>query len=369
MMSTFQLGLLAMGLAVIVGVWAYNSWLTRRNAPRRSAPPAGTGHSGDNPADWAALPAADGANPGERLEPVLADPLDPVVSNPAASVATAAPAQPDRRWLMDPLIDCMVPLSLEHVVSGEAVLAATPRSRRVGTKPFAAEGLDAATGEWEAPRPGQRYTALQAGVQLANRAGPLNEIEFSEFVRTVQAFADTLGAGLDLPDMMDEVARARELDQFASAHDAQLTFNVRAMRASWSPGYLAQHAANQGFVAGALPGRMVLPGGEPGQAPVLVLRFETQAALADDPEQAALRTFDLTLDVAHVPRSEQPFVRLRTCALALAEAMDGRVTDGAGNALGQDTMDAIGADLEGLYDALEARDLAAGSHLARRLFS
>ena len=362
MISTLQWGLLAMGLVVIGGVWAYNTWLARRNAPRRSSPP--TPSDTDDPLAGRAPLGGDPLEPGERLEPVLGDSVDASLAHPSV-----VPPPTDRRWLMDPLIDCMVPLSLEHVVSGEAVLAALPRSRRVGTKPFAAEGLNATTQEWESPRVGQRYTALQAGVQLANRAGALNEIEFSEFVRTAQGFADAMGAGLDLPDMMDEVARARELDQFASAHDAQLTFNLRAMRASWSPGYLAQHAANQGFVAGALPGRMVLPGAETGQAPVLVLRFETQAALADDPEQTALRTFDLTLDVAHVPRSEQPFVRLRTCAQALAQAMDGRVTDGGGQVLDADTMDAIGADLEGLYDALDARDLSAGSHLARRLFS
>jgi len=32
-------------------------------------------------------------------------------------------------------------------------------------------------------------------------------------------------------------------------------------------------------------------------------------------------------------------------------------------------MDQIGADLESLYDALDARDLSAGSAQARRLFS
>jgi hypothetical protein len=32
-------------------------------------------------------------------------------------------------------------------------------------------------------------------------------------------------------------------------------------------------------------------------------------------------------------------------------------------------MDRIGADLESLYDALDSRDLAAGSAQARRLFS
>jgi hypothetical protein len=32
-------------------------------------------------------------------------------------------------------------------------------------------------------------------------------------------------------------------------------------------------------------------------------------------------------------------------------------------------MDGIGADLESLYDALDSRDLSAGSPQARRLFS
>jgi hypothetical protein len=35
----------------------------------------------------------------------------------------------------------------------------------------------------------------------------------------------------------------------------------------------------------------------------------------------------------------------------------------------RDAMDAIGSDLEHLYDTLESRDLAAGSAQARRLFS
>ena len=280
----------------------------------------------------------------------------------AAGVA-AKPAQ------LDPLVDAVAALSLEHQVSGDAVLAALPGTRRVGSKPFMVEGLNAASQEWEQPRVGQRYTALQAGVQLANRMGALNEIEFSEFVVKVQAFSDVLGAAPDFPEMMQEVARARELDQFASAHDAQLGFTVRARRASWSPGYLAQHAAQQGFVAGALPGRMVFPSSQPGGAPVLVLQFETQAALADDPEQTALREFNLTLDVPHVPRSETPFVRLRECATALAKAMEGVVTDDSGQPLHSDAMDRIGADLELLYDTLDARELAAGSALSRRLFS
>jgi hypothetical protein len=84
-------------------------------------------------------------------------------------------------------------------VSGEMVLAHLPPTRRAGTKPFFIEGLDTETGEWEPPAPGRRYGELQAGVQLASRSGALNEIEYSEFVQKVQAFADAVGAMPDFP--------------------------------------------------------------------------------------------------------------------------------------------------------------------------
>jgi hypothetical protein len=357
-MSTLQLSLIVIGVLVLAAVMAYNAWVTRQSTARKAAQREIT------------TPAH--ADNAERIEPVLdgsAAAEEGVPSEPGDGVPTLPSAQaPDRRPRMDPLIDVIAPLALESVVSGDAVLAALPRSRRVGTKPFAVEGLNSATEEWESPRAGQRYQALQAGVQLANRTGALNEIEFSEYVVKTQAFADTLAATPEFPDMLEEVARARELDQFATQHDAQLGFMLRARRAAWSPGYVTQSASRLGFVPGALPGRMVLPGEIDG-APILSLQFDTQAALAEDPEQSALREVSLSLDVPHVARNERPYQRMREAAAALAAAMDGVVTDDNGQPLAPELLDRIGADLEGLYDALDSHDLAAGSAQARRLFS
>jgi hypothetical protein len=303
----------------------------------------------------------------ERTEPVL-DGLSPMGGPHADGGPAGTSAGPTSQGLSD-LLDVVVPLATDTVVSGDAVLAALPGTRRVGSKPVFIEGLNVLTHAWETPVPGQRYSPLQAGIQLANRHGSLNEIEFSEFVVRLQSFADALQLEADFPEMMPEVARARELDQFAADHDAQLSFMVRASRAAWSPGYLVQHAAAQGFVAGSIPGRMVLPASRAGDAPVLILQFDTQAALAEDPDHAALREFTLSLDVPQVARAERPFVRMREAALQLARVMEGAVTDDAGHPIGPTTMDQIGADLEQLYDALEARGLAAGSVTARRLFS
>lgn len=353
-MSQLQLGLWAMGGAVLLAVLVYNVWNTQKNQPRRSS------GKGDAVSPGSADRGTDGGEP-VRTEPVF--------GFVPADDALHFGGPLTKEGQLDPLIDAMAQLSVESVVSGDAVLAALPSTRLVGSKLFTVEALNAHTQVWEAPLAGQRYSALQAGVQLANRSGPLNEIEFSEFVMKVQAFADALQANPDFPDMMHEVARARELDQFASAHDAQLGFTIQARRASWSPGYLGQHAAQQGFVPGVLPGRWILPSSEVGGAPVLVLQFETQMALAEDPDQTALRAFQLSLDVPHVPRAEQPYQRMCQIAQALAQGMEGQITDGSDRPLTPEFMEGLVAQLDSLYDALAARELEAGSPLARRLFS
>ncbi|TNY10748.1 hypothetical protein, partial [Escherichia coli] len=139
-------------------------------------------------------------------------------------------------------------ITIEHPVAGELALQHQPGSRRAGTKPLQIEGLHAETGEWELPAPGQRYSEFQAGLKMANRSGALNEIEYSEFVQKIQAFADGIGGFVQFPDMLDVVARARELDQFAASHDAQLALLLRARGAAWTPGFVQQAAARHGFV-------------------------------------------------------------------------------------------------------------------------
>lgn len=353
-MSNLQLSLAAAGGVVVILVVVYNMWTAYKNRPRKPEAPAPENVSSGDPL--------------ERREPALDSAFDPLPQE-GTGLHGGHGLAAERKPGLDALIDALAPMALEGVASGDAALAAMPTTRRVGSKPFAIEGCNETTQHWELPVPGQRYTAFQAGVQLANRTGALNEIEFSEFVMKTQAFADALNAAPEFPDMLHEVARARELDQFAGAHDAQLSFSLLARHAAWSPGYVQQSAAREGFVPGVIPGRLVLPVSTPGLPPLLILTYDPQAALAEDPEQSALRQISLHLDVPQVQRSEVPFQRLRAVAASLAEALDGVITDQNGQLIREEAMDAIGADLERLYDALDTRDLAAGSPQARRLFS
>lgn len=345
---TVSLSILA--AAVLAGLAVQGWWRVRRDAAaRRLAQP-----------ESAAARIEPSLGAQELGEP--ADAGDTLPDDPVAALHSR------RLPRLDALIDALATVSLDAPVSGEMALAHMPGSHRAGTKPMFIEGRDMLSGEWETPSAGGRYTEFQAGVQLANRVGALNEIEFSEFVQKVQAFAEGVSGTVDLPDMLDVVARARELDTFASPLDAQLSLVLKANSVAWSLGYVQQCAGRQGFVPGSLPGRLVLPGASDGDPPVLVLGFDPQTALEDDP-QTALRELRLSLDLAQSPESIEPFPLWHRAATALCEEMDATAVDDNGMPVTLHAFDAIGREVGALYRQLEMRGLPAGSPVARRLFS
>ncbi|MCY7316246.1 MAG: cell division protein FtsZ, partial [Rubrivivax sp.] len=231
------------------------------------------------------------------------------------------------------------------------------------------EGLDTETGQWEQVSPGRRYGELQAGVLMANRSGALNEIEYSEFVQKTEAFAEATGASADIPDMLEVVTRARELDALAAPLDAPLSVTLRTNGVAWSVGFVQQVATRLGLGAGAVPGRWVMPSSEEGAPPMLVLAVDSQAALADDLQGAVVREAVLTLDVPQTPAALEPFPAWHLLARQLAEDLDATATDDQAQPVSAKAFDAIGRELDELYRRLEQLDLAAGSAAARRVFS
>ena len=347
-MSTLTIALASLGGVVLAGIVAHGAWQARKAGPKR---------------------AAMQATNSEPREPVMDAVGD---TDKGADLPEPLPERrPNRRIVprLDALIDSIATLTLEAPIGGSFALTHLPTTRRAGGKPFLIEGLNSESGEWEPPSASQRYGEFQAGVQLANRTGALNEIEYSEFVQKVQVFADGIGAIADFPDMLEAVASARELDSFAGEHDAQLAVHLQARGAAWSVGYIQQHAGRHGFVPGVVPGRLVLPSTEEGAPPVLTLTFDSQAALADDPNLSAVRDVTLSFDVPQTEPTVQPFVAWQASAQALSLGMDASIVDDNARPLSSEGFAAIGNELGQLYAALEGRDLAAGSAAARRLFS
>ncbi len=350
-MNTLTVALASLGGVVLAGVIAHGAWQARRAGPKRASesskePSAAASDTRDEP-------GFDDADAEHRSGE----------ATPARRLSKRVPLQ------LDALIDAFATFTIDAPVAGDAIAPHLAAKRFVGSKLVLVEGRNAETARWEAPAAGQRYAELQAGVQLASRTGALNEIEYSEFVQRIQALAEAIGAAVDFPDMLEVMARARELDAFASQHDAQLAVHLHARGAAWSVGYIQQHARRHGFVAGVVPGRLVYPASEEGAPPVLTLTFDSQAALADEPNRAAVRDITLAFDVPQTDSSAEPFRAWQAAAQALAVGMDAAIVDDNERPLSSEGFTTIGAELGQLYALLEARDLAAGSAAARRLFS
>lgn len=352
-MSNLTLALSVLAGVVLAGLAAHGVWTARRAAERRTV-------------TLVARP--------EPVEPTLGEPgpnTPPAADEPALDSTLPSERMRSRRVpvRIDALIDGVISLGLDAPLSGAFIVQHLPTTRRAGSKPFLIEGLNAHSGEWEAPVAGQTYTELQAGVQLTNRSGAINEIEYSEFVQTLQGLADAIGAMADCPDMLDVVARARELDAFAGQHDAQLAVHLHARGAVWSVAYVQQHAARHGFVPGTVPGRLVLPGDEDGAPPVVTLSFDSQAALDEDPQRRVVHDVTLSFDVPQTDPRHAPYVAWQASAQALSLGMDAAIVDDQGRPISEAGFAAIGEELEQLYASLRSHDLAAGSPAARRLFS
>jgi hypothetical protein len=355
------------GLAVLALLALQLWWGTRRRQRREQQDSVMLSERNDPPMDSSAAPPATSAG-------AASDALDtvPLTSDLPDAVPVALRAPVRRVPRLDALIDAIVTLALEAPITGDLALSHLPPSRRAGSKPFYIEGLDAETGTWEPLAAGRRYSELQAGVQLASRSGPLNEIEYSEFMQKVQAYAEAVGAivdGSSAPDMLEVVGRARELDAMTGPLDAQLTVTLRTNSVAWSVSFVQQVAARLGFVPGVIPGRLVLPSGEEGAPPMLVLAMDAQAALAEAPQSSAIRECTLSLDVPQTPADKEAFPACRLAARQLADDLDATLGDDQGQTISLQAFTEIGQALDGLYERLVALDLPAGSPAARRLFS
>ncbi|MGN6668321.1 MAG: cell division protein ZipA C-terminal FtsZ-binding domain-containing protein [Trinickia sp.] len=414
-MDELTLGLIGAGAVVVGGVVVYNAWQgakVRRRMPRPMPADSEPGHTRhDHEEDRPFIEPARGAVRREpamseaphdqqaaRIEPSFggAAPLDipadiqaemttpngftpapetnesdaasepgpsdePMVTPAATTISAAPPHIVDRR------IDCVVPIRLPGPIAGEKLSPLAQRLRRAGSKPVYIEGKPEGGGAWELLQHAERYEELRAAVQLANRSGALNELEFSEFVSGVQQFADAIDGAPEFPDMLETVSMARELDGFAAQCDAQLTINVLSDGAPWSANYVQAVASQDGLLLSRDGTRFVSLDAK--QSPVFMLQFGDTNFLRDDLTYKGGQMITLILDVPVADEDILPFRLMCDYAKSLAERIGGRVVDEQRRPLPEPALLAIEKQLMTLYARLEEAGIPAGSPATRRLFS
>lgn len=369
-MTDFQMSLIAAGGVFVVGVISYNKW--QEYKARKSVERAFSSNHDDVLMRSDAAPAArqepvfdiDGAPTadGVALEPSLAAGGGEASADTLAELPGAAPDTPPSELaesLVDPLIDCMIPLALEGAARGDKILPVLQTLRRVGNKPIHFIGF-AVSGEWEPIVHGGVYTKLQAGVQMATRTTALNELEYSELVTRLRAVADDIGAEPEVPDMIEVMSEARTLHRFVAGHDAQLGVNLMSNGAPWAISTLIGALENQGFDVRP-DGRFAMPDGEGG----VLFTLSTNVTLGAD----TTSRLTLLLDVPCVAPARDGFGAMVACAKVLVQKLDATVVDDSNQPLSDQALAEISGQVQEFYQEMDAAEIPAGSTRALRLFS
>lgn len=314
-MTELQLGLLAIGAVVVAGVFAYNR-LQEKRAQREAQRSFASGH------DDVLL---GGGGTGETRAPAVAHRAEPQRQRP----------QPDER------IDYVMEIALKAPVPAAAVEEHWQPIRRRHS-PRAVLSADPSTPAWK------------AGLQLVSRAGAVGEAELIEFRAAVETMAAALGGIVAAPEMKAALEQARELDQLCGETDIQVVLHVVAPQGSALSAEAVAEAAQAGGLAAEGEGRFVL------RTPEGRVLYEVASG------DGAL---SLALELPHAPDTVRSFESMARLAHHLAAACGGSLVDDNGNALGEQAVAAIAAQLDQVRGVLEARGIAPGSPAAARLFS
>ena len=343
-MSSFASGWRSWAALVLALLVAYNAWTSRRNTPRQPERAGGRA-------------AGRRRAPGPGFDTSLVPPL-PL-------------PMPRTKPGLDALIDVLAPIALEGAgvrrrgAGGDAADATrrqqAVRHRRLQRGDAAVGGAAAGPALQRLPgrrAAGQPHRAAQRDRVLGIRRQGAGLCRRRQRRARISRRCSTRWRG-----------RASSTSSPAATTRSSASRCARA-NAAWSPGYVQQNAARLGFVRRRDPG-------------------------ADGAAGRACRARRRCWACRSTPRPRWPTIRRsrpcansrsawtcrrwiaassRSCACARPRSRWPRPWTASSptttaRSIRDEALDVIGADLEKLYDTLDSRDLAAGSPLARRLFS
>jgi hypothetical protein len=369
-MSDLQLGLLAIGVAVVAGVIAYNRWqearLRRRTegafAARHDDALLGGGGTAGGGAPPARAAAAEPVEVDRTIEHTLV--VDPVPAQPPHE-----PAAPLAAAGLDPAVDYIVELECARPVSGADLARHAQALLDEGlVRPVHWEGYDESRALWRPVSPDGRYPRLRVGIQLTNRAGPAGDEDLLAFCGDVQEVALAIAAQADFPDTDEAVALAQDLDRFCAAVDVQIGLSVIGSEShAFSGSKLRSLAESAGMTIGR-DGRFHRYA-EDGSELFSLSNLEPMPFHAETMKTLQTRGVTALFDVPRVSASPSAFRRFIDFAHQLEQALGGVLVDDNHKPIGQAALEAIGQQLETIHRTMAARGIPAGGPLALRLFS
>jgi hypothetical protein len=342
-MSDLQIGLILLGVVLILVVLLFNWWQDRRvrrrmqeHFPEREQDPLMASSPEQSHVQHA----------GMRREPGL-------------HMRADGDAQGDDASEVDPATEAVIDIAFAQPVPSEQLYQGLQGLHKVGGKPVRVFVERDGGGHRARLRPQEKYVSAQLAVLLANRSGPLTDIEWSQLWTAAQSLAERFDGAVEGPEQEPVLARARELDALCAGLDAQVGLALQ----------LSQTRALSD-VSRALKEVGFLPHG--GQLAWMsdqgLPRF---TVLFDGHHLQDVQTdgVDLLLDLPNSPADEQAFSRMASVGRDLARRLDAELLDDQGRPVSGGADQAIDGQLLDMYTRLAEAGFQAGHERTVRVFS
>ena len=301
-----------------------------------------------------ASPASVAADDGEadvqrRVDDVSPAQADDIEAEGAGAVP-AEVAEPDP--LPDAQVEHVVILEPPAPVNTDRLVALTSSLRHVGSKPVRIE-VERLGSHWGPLTAGEKAVRIRCSLLLANRQGPLNAVELSDFNAAIESLASKLQAPVNIPDMAPILRNARDLDTLAARLDTQIEVRVEL-----------SEAAEPNRVAGVVRHLGLSERGN-GRYEAFADSGDSLFALAFNQTRDQI---DFMLDVPRTAEKYEAWEGMVACAQSMAQALGGRLVDSSGRGLSVGMIGTVSRQLARRYAELAQVGLAAGNAAALRVF-
>jgi hypothetical protein len=381
--NELQAGLIAAGVAAVVGIFAVNKWQEGRH--RRMAEKIFTSEHPDVLLDETGETAPRGEEKPVRtvLRPVpvpselsvpgvpAVEPSDEGEPEQTVSEGQAAGDIPEPPLtLLDDRVDCIIRLECTEPVAASlfwpAQQDALPRLSRV----LLWFGLNEKKGDWDLLNGHStgRYRRLCVGLQLVDRRGPVSDSEMRSFMAGLGPLGDRFQAMVEMSPALDMVPRAKELDQFCAQVDVQIGINVVSRDGSGFPGTKLRGMAEAAGLTLMGDGAFHVQD-DLGRTLYTLSNRDGQPFAAENMKALTTVGVTLSLDVPRVPDGPGVFNRMFLVAQQLAQTLNGSVVDDNGAPLNEASVALIRSKIAEFQQAMAQRGVNAGSAIALRLFS
>ena len=384
-MSELQIGLIAVGLLAVAGVLVFN-WLQERRFKRHAERHFESSHE-DVLMREGRGDTFSGAREEPRMGPIVAASEPEQIVAPSASgheqlAETALSPEPEAEFEAAAAADEAWPHQLDRMIDYVALLHAadpvTPSAFAVALQQARGSaravrwfGFNQHAGMWEdaaqAP-PDAEFVKLAAGLQLADRSGPVGAADLAAFCELVQDVAGSLYAVVDFPDKQAALSAAQEIDRLCAAADVLIGVNVVAEDGAPFPATKIRALAEAS-------GMKLMPDGsfhylnDQGASLFSLCNLEPEPFFSPAIKQLSTHGVTLLFDVPKVAGGLRAFDQMLGVARQLAAALPGKLVDDNRKELTETGLGRIRQQLADIYARMDAHDLRAGSPRILRLLA